>query len=115
MGSMGSDALRFVLEIIRAKILKPILQLVALFLKIDRSRLIDHLLGDEDGRTHREGDGNGVARAGIDYDLLSFPPEVDHRVVGILLEVIDDDLFNLRTERAKDVFHKIMGHGSMRT
>ena len=63
--------------------------------------IVENVFGDVDrqGRITGDGDGDGVARAGVDFDELAPLADSQAGVVGMLLELTNNDVLELRPER----------------
>ncbi len=74
--------------------------------------LVDDILGHEDRDVDRHGDGDGVARPGVDLDQLAVVPDPELGVVGVVAQLADEDVLELAAEQLDGVGQEVVGQGT---
>ncbi len=74
--------------------------------------VLEDLAVDVDGAVPAQGQGDGVGGAGVEGHGLAGVVHPDDGVEGVVAELGDDDLVDLRVEAAGDVLQEVVGHGA---
>src|SRR5262249_11259230 len=75
----------------------------------NHASLIEDGFLDEDRHFGADGEGDGVAGAGVDLEVLAVLVEDEARVEGLVGEVVDDDLGELAAELLDDAAQEVVG------
>ena len=70
------------------------------------------MFGDEDGDVAGDAQGDGVGGAGVDFDGLAVLADDEPGEEGVILEVVDDDAFELAVELLDDAGEEFVGVGA---
>ncbi len=83
-----------------------------LFFQADVAAVVDDLFSDIDGRVGPQGQGDGIAGATVNGNVIPVHSKVNNSIEGISLQVGNHDLVHVGIELQQNILDQVMGQGS---
>src|ERR1051326_8825883 len=74
----------------------------------------EDFLGDVYRSSIAEGQGNGVAWAGVDIERLALIVQRDSGIERLLPQIVDGNALHADRQAIEDILHQVVGEGSVR-